>query len=219
MADTTKKGGLLAKLIAREKLGEFDDYVPVKVSAVETSAASDMAESLAAVAKETSAGAAETSDVANTATAGSGESAVSSLSSPTVPNDDTYLIFNINNERYALKSSNINQIVRAQKVRSLPFVPKYVEGILNVHGNPYTVVNTLILDGEENTEIPGLTFIVLKRDDDQFCIHVSNIELFFEPEDEDILEDRLKYKKQFINFFDADRIEAALLRDLTGETV
>lgn len=210
MADTTKKGGLLAKLIAREKAGEFDDSVPVEA----TAAASGVAEPLAAVTKATTAGAAETP-----ATADASESSVSSLSSQNAPNDDTYLIFSINNERYALKSSNINQIVRAQKVRSLPFVPKYVEGILNVHGNPYTVVNTLILDGEENTEIPGLTFIVLKRDDDQFCIHVSNIELFFEPEDEDILEDRLKYKKQFINFFDADRIEAALLRDLTGETI
>lgn len=134
----------------------------------------------------------------------------------TVLTEESFLIFSINNYRYALRGSLIKQIVHAQKVRRLPFVPDYIEGILNVHGNPYTAVNVLVMDEEPFPEIDGLTFIVLKRDDDQFCIHVSNIELFFEPEKEDIFEDRVKYRQEFIYFFDADRIEEKMRKDLSG---
>ena len=130
--------------------------------------------------------------------------------------EESYLIFSIKEHRYALRGSLIRQIVHAQNVRALPFVPEYIEGILNVHGNPFTAVNVAMMDGEEDCKIEGLTFIVLKRDDDDFCLHVSNIELFYEPEKEDIFENRIKYKQQFIPFFDADRVEAKLFKDLSG---
>ena len=133
--------------------------------------------------------------------------------------DASYLIFSVKKHRYALKGSQILQIVNAQKVRALPFVPAFVEGILNIHGTPYAAVNTLLMDEEEDCEIPGSAYIILKRDDDHFSIHVSNIELFCEPEKEEIFADKIRYKQKFIPLFDSDRVEKRLFEALSEETL
>ena len=149
-----------------------------------------------------------------------------SLSIPAM-NSDTYLIFSIRESRFAINTSKLLQI-SVTKVFSLPFVPEYIEGVINVHGTPFTVVNTLKLENfeskdknsdsensdENKTELSGSTFLVLNRKDDQFCIHIANIELFFEPEEEDIQEDKIRYKHRFVPIFDDERIEDALCRDL-----
>ena len=131
--------------------------------------------------------------------------------------DVTYLIFSIHEHRYALKSSMIQEIMYGAKVHKLPFVPEYIEGVLNCRGNPYTIINTLKMDSEENPEIKEKVFLLFKRDDDQFCIHISNIEVFFEPEDDAVYEDKVKYKTKFIPLFDSDRIEDIMCMDLGKE--
>ena len=72
--------------------------------------------------------------------------------------DDTtvssYLIFSIGKQRFAFKSSLIQEIMYGSKIHHLPFVPDYVEGVLNCRGNPYTVINSLKLDNEQNSDIP-----------------------------------------------------------------
>ena len=129
--------------------------------------------------------------------------------------EDTYLIFSIHQYRYALRSSLIKEIMYASKIHKIPFVPHYIEGMLNCRGNPYTVVNTLKLDGDENPEITEAAFVVINRDDDQFCIRASNIEKFYEPEENDVFEDKIKVKGVFVPLFDTDRIEETLCRDLS----
>ncbi len=131
--------------------------------------------------------------------------------------DVTYLIFSIHDHRYALKSSMIQEIMYGAKVHKLPFVPDYIEGVLNCRGNPYTVINTLKMDHEENPEIKEKVFLLFKRDDDQFSIHISNIEVFFEPEDDAVHEDKVKYKTKFIPLFDSDRVEEVMCMDLGKE--
>lgn len=129
-------------------------------------------------------------------------------------NDSSYLIFSIKGHRYAFKSSLIQEIVYGSKIHVIPFAPDYIEGVLNCRGNPFSVINVLKMDKEENNEIKERVFLLFKRDDDNFCIHISNIEVFFEPEEEDILEDKVKYKFKFIPLFDPDRIEDRLCEDL-----
>ena len=79
------------------------------------------------------------------------------------------------------------------------------------------MINVLKLDKVENSDITEKVFLLFKRDDDQFCIHISNIEVFFEPEEDDIFEDKIKYKLKYIPLFDVDRLEDAMLRDLGKE--
>ena len=133
-------------------------------------------------------------------------------------NESSYLIFSIHNKRYALKSTQIQEIMYDSRIHFIPFTPDYIEGVLNCRGTPYTVINVLKMDPEnekpENTEIKEKVFLLFNREDDQFCIHISNIEVFFEPEKEDIFKDKIKYRLKYIPLFDADLIEDRMCREL-----
>ena len=54
----------------------------------------------------------------------------------------------------------------------------------------------------------------MKREDDQLALHISNIELFFEPDEHDIKADGIRYKLNLIPYFDADDVENTLRKDL-----
>lgn len=129
-------------------------------------------------------------------------------------NESSYLVFSIKHKHFALKSTNIQEIIYGAKIHNIPFAPEYIEGVLNCRGNPYTVVNTLKMDMEEDCVIDEKIFLLFKREDDNFCIHISNIEVFFEPEEDDIFPDKVKYKFKFVPIFDADRVEERLCSDL-----
>ena len=50
------------------------------------------------------------------------------------------------------------------------------------------------MNNEDNSEISQKIFLLFKRDDDQFCIYLSNIDIFFEVED--VCDDSVKYKQK-----------------------
>lgn len=131
--------------------------------------------------------------------------------------NDSYLIFTIHKRLYAIKNTNVQEIMHSAKIHPLPFVPDYIEGMVNCRGLPYTVVNLLKMEKEENPEIPEPTVLVFRRDDDQFALHISGIELFFEPEEEDISAEGIRYKTRIIPYFDIDMIESRLCQDLREE--
>ena len=131
--------------------------------------------------------------------------------------NDSYLIFSIHKRLYAIKNTNVQEIMHSAKIHPLPFVPNYIEGMVNCRGVPYTVVNLLKMEHKEDCEIKEMTVLVFRRDDDQFALHISSIELFFEPEAEDILPEGIKYKTRIIPYFDVDLIESTLCQDLREE--
>ncbi len=91
----------------------------------------------------------------------------------------TWLIILIGKKKYAVRSNDVLEIIRDVSVYKLPFMPSYIEGVLNRRGDPFTVINPLALIGEEETYPPEEPlFLILKRDDDQLSIHISDI-LFF----------------------------------------
>jgi purine-binding chemotaxis protein CheW len=91
----------------------------------------------------------------------------------------TWLIFSIGKKKYAVRSSDVLEIIRDVSVYKLPFMPAYIEGVLNRRGDPFTVINPRALIGEEDTSAPEEPlFLILKRNDDQLSIHISDI-LFF----------------------------------------
>ncbi len=131
--------------------------------------------------------------------------------------NESYLIFSIHKRLYAIKNTNVQEIMHSAKIHPLPFVPDYIEGMVNCRGLPFTVVNFLKIQKEEDCEIKEKTVLVFRRDDDQFALHISTIELFFEPETEDILQDGIRYKSRTIPYFDIDFIETTLCHDLREE--
>ncbi len=95
-----------------------------------------------------------------------------------------YLIFLMNDEVFALESSLSREILHDLKVYPLPFVPKYVKGVLNRHGDPYTVVDPMIL--LSNPEQNSCLFLVCKIPEENFCIKITDVLEFYEVLDKDI---------------------------------
>ena len=131
--------------------------------------------------------------------------------------NESYLIFSVDDRVFSIKTLFVQEIMHSAKIHPLPFVPDYIEGVVNCRGVAYSVVNLHKLEKKEDFDMSGLPVLVFRRKDDQFALHISSIELFFEPEKEDILPDGIKYKSKLIPFFDVDSIEAALRRDLREE--
>ena len=100
----------------------------------------------------------------------------------------TWLIFLIAEKKYAVRSSDVVEIISDLSVYHIPFMPKYIEGILNRRGEPFTVVNPNSIFEEDQNALPPdkPLFMIFKRDDDQLSLHISDILLFTKIEDSEL---------------------------------
>lgn len=107
-----------------------------------------------------------------------------------------FLLFKMKDDVFAMESTLSREILRDLPVYSLPFVPTYVNGVLNRHGEPYTVIDPLLLIGKEN-QTENL-FIVCQIPDEQLCLRVSDVIEFCEIEQNKI---NVFKNNESINFF------------------
>jgi purine-binding chemotaxis protein CheW len=100
----------------------------------------------------------------------------------------TWLIFLISDKKYAVRSSEVLEIISDVSVYKLPFMPSFIEGLLNRRGDPFTVINpNPIFSDDSNAAPPDKSlFMIFKRDDDQISLHISDILLFTEIDDNDL---------------------------------
>ena len=100
----------------------------------------------------------------------------------------TWLIFLISDKKYAVRSSDVVEIISDLSIYHIPFMPKYIEGVLNRRGEPFTVVNpNSIFADDPNAPPPDKSlFMIFKRDDDQLSLHISDILLFTKIEDSEL---------------------------------
>jgi len=83
------------------------------------------------------------------------------------------LIVRIGGKKYAFHTDHIREIVRDTRVYFVPFVPPYVKGILNRHGDPYTVFDLNWLF--ENAALDASIFLISNFADDQIAIAISDV--------------------------------------------
>ena len=97
----------------------------------------------------------------------------------------TWLLFSISDKKYAVRSSEVLEIISDLSVYKLPFMPNYIEGLLNRRGDPFTVINpNPIFSDNSILEPPEKSlFMIFKTDDDQLSLHISDILLFTEIDD------------------------------------
>ena len=100
----------------------------------------------------------------------------------------TWLLFSISDKKYAVRSSEVWEIISDLTVYKLPFMPDYVEGLLNRRGDPFTVINPnpLFSDGENKAPPEKSLFMIFKTEDDQLSLHISDILLFTEIDDKQL---------------------------------
>jgi purine-binding chemotaxis protein CheW len=95
----------------------------------------------------------------------------------------TWLVSLAGEKKYALLASDVREILRDVPVFPLPFVPEYINGILNRYGEPYAVIDPLPVLGEKSQE--SKLFIVL-HDESHMCLKISEVLEFYTTQESDL---------------------------------
>ncbi|MCR4579092.1 MAG: chemotaxis protein CheW [Treponema sp.] len=102
---------------------------------------------------------------------------------------ETWLIFTIGESAegknlYAIPAESVKEILRDATVFPLPFVPSYVDGVLNRYGDPYVVIDPSVLEGKKPQN--SFLFIVM-NDDSHSCLRITDVRDFYTATEKDVV--------------------------------
>ena len=75
--------------------------------------------------------------------------------------DDLYMVFVINNQKYALSSKYITEIIEILPITKVPFLPEYMKGISNLRSTIIPVMDARMRFGMEPIEYSERTCIII----------------------------------------------------------
>ena len=84
-----------------------------------------------------------------------------------------YLIFAVQDKRYALLSTTISEVASLEKVFPLPLVPGYVRGIINRYSVPYALIDISFLFFKNASSAKKV--IVLKEEVDKLALLIDDV--------------------------------------------
>lgn len=84
-----------------------------------------------------------------------------------------FLVFHIDGKKYALYAEQIREIVMDTPLFYVPFVPPYIRGFINRHGEPHTVFDLHVLFEKETLE--SATYLILNIEHDQMAFLISDV--------------------------------------------
>ena len=100
----------------------------------------------------------------------------------------TWLIFTIgaNEDKVlcALPAGQVKEILRDSTIFPLPFVPSYVDGVLNRYGDPYVVIDPAVITGKPAQKT--LLFIVI-NDETHTCLRINDVKDFYTAAESDVV--------------------------------
>ncbi len=86
---------------------------------------------------------------------------------------------------YAIPAAAVREIVIDASVHYVPFIPPYIKGLVNRHGEPYTAVDLNVLLRKEAAE-GEQTLLVLNGNDDRLALLVSSVHEIVKVDEEKI---------------------------------
>lgn len=87
--------------------------------------------------------------------------------------NEKILVFRKNQDKYAFYARDIKEIIINSDFFYVPFVPPYIRGLINRHGEPYTVIDVQALFDGDITD--DSKFLIMNIDDDQLAIMITDI--------------------------------------------
>ena len=75
--------------------------------------------------------------------------------------DDLYMEFVINNQKYALSSKYITEIIEILPITKVPFLPEYMKGIINLRSTIIPIMDARMRFGMEPIEYSERTCIII----------------------------------------------------------
>jgi chemotaxis signal transduction protein len=85
-----------------------------------------------------------------------------------------YVLFLVGEKRYALKADQVREISFDNELYYVPFVPPYVRGYANRHGQPFTVLDVQMLF--EGTALESSTLLILDVANDQLALLMTDVD-------------------------------------------
>jgi purine-binding chemotaxis protein CheW len=86
---------------------------------------------------------------------------------------EKYLIFTVQDKKYALPSKLISEVAALEKVFPLPLVPVYVRGIINRYSVPYALIDISLLLLKDASKARKV--VVLKEEIDKLAFLIDDV--------------------------------------------
>lgn len=94
-----------------------------------------------------------------------------------------WLVFKAGENYYAIDSILVQEVMRNTECYPLPFVPKYVAGVLNSYGTPCAVINLDAFLNDSAAESTGSQFYLVLKNKNNLSFQVSDIQEFHNQSD------------------------------------
>ena len=85
-----------------------------------------------------------------------------------------YVVVDLSGAAYAVPAEQVREIVLDTSIHYLPFVPSYIRGLVNRHGEAYTAVDLCALLRKEAGS-GEQTLLVLNLEDDRLALLASSV--------------------------------------------
>jgi chemotaxis signal transduction protein len=85
-----------------------------------------------------------------------------------------YVVFTVGEERYALTADRVREISFNNELYYVPFLPSYVRGYANRHGQPFTVLDVRMLF--EKAALDSTTLLILNVANDQLSLLITDVD-------------------------------------------
>jgi len=83
------------------------------------------------------------------------------------------LLFSMEESIFAISADLVREIAIGATIYRVPFAPPFVRGLINRHGDPYTVIDLKVLIQGETVQADQ--FLMLKVKDDQLAVLISDV--------------------------------------------
>ncbi len=84
------------------------------------------------------------------------------------------VVFLLDERSYSIDAEEVKEVVIAQDLYYIPFVPPYVAGLINRHGEPHTVLDLKVI--LESEKLAASKVMVMNHGDDQIAFLITDIE-------------------------------------------
>lgn len=85
-----------------------------------------------------------------------------------------YVVFSMGKTTYALNADHVREISFNNELYYVPFLPPYVRGYANRHGQPFTVFDVQMLF--ERSLLESTTLLILNVANDQFALLITDVD-------------------------------------------
>ena len=131
--------------------------------------------------------------------------------------DDLYMLFMINNQKYALSSKYITEIIEILPITKVPFLPDYMKGIINLRSTIIPVMDARMRFGMNPIEYNERTcIIIIENDINKIGLIVDAVNEVLTIPSEKIMEatsDKEDIKNSFVNGISQINKEIQLILD------